>query len=96
MIRKPSPAEAQALRRVLKLQMPVVQEQLLGFAASKSREDLARGAYAWTEFELPGGARVQIHGTLRVDWRDDPAPPRAAEPRKALPAPPLRLTGPAR
>lgn len=96
MTRKPSAAEAQALRRVLKLQMPVVQEQLLGFAASKSRDELASGAYAWTEFELPGGVRVRIYGTLRVDWCDDPAPPPAATPRKALPAPPLRLTGPAR
>lgn len=96
MERKPSASEAKGLQRVLKLQMPVVQEQLLGFAASKSREELARGAYAWTEFELPGGVRVQVHGTLRVTWPPDSAPEKPAKPRLALPAPPLRLTGPAR
>ena len=95
MVRMPSASEAKALQRVLKLQMPVVHEQLIGFAASKSRDELARGAYAWTEFELPGGVRVQIHGTLRVEWPNEPARPAAAE-RRLLPAPPLRLTGPAR
>lgn len=63
--------DAAELVKALKLCVAMMEQQIVGRAQRASDADLKQGLYQHQDYELPDGARLDLHISLRFT----PAPP---------------------